>query len=128
MTAKHVSSQRLTFPMHFSRWGANLPATIGLPQFMQSKTSFATHGWVCPKMSTTYLPLVSPLLLGSATVTRACADNLNSSSSSSKLRSRPSLATRWHSEATSTIMESRRSPKKWDESCDKNITTIKNID
>ena len=120
-TATHINSQRFTFPMHFSKWGANLPATIGLPQFMQSNTSFATLGCVCPNMSTTYLPLVSPLLLGSATVTRACADSLNSSSSSSKLRSRPNLAIRWHSEATSTIMESRSSPKKWDESCNQNI-------
>ena len=119
---------RITFPMHFSKWGANLPATIDRPQFMHSNTSLATEGWDCPNMSTTYLLLASPLLLGSATLTRACADNLSSSSSSSKLRSRPNLAIRWHSDATSTIMESRRSPKKWDESCKQNPTKVRKYD
>lgn len=103
--------------MHFSKWGANLPAMIDRPQFMHWNISFATGGWVCPNMSTTYLPFASLLLLGSATLTLACADSFNSSSSSSKLESSPSLATLWHSDATSTMMESRRSKKKWDESC-----------
>lgn len=107
----------VTFPMHFSKCGANLPATTDRPQFMQSNTSLATEGCVCPNMSTTYLLFVSALLLGSATLARACADNLNSSSSSSKLRSMPSLAIRWHSEATSAIMESRRSLNTLAESC-----------
>lgn len=108
--------------MHFSKWGANLPATMERPQFMHSKISLATAGWVCPKISTTYLLLVSPLLLESATLARACADNLNSSSSSSKFRSSPNLATRWHSDATSTIIESNKSSKKWDESWNHNST------
>lgn len=119
--------QRITFPMHFSKWGANLPAMIDRPQFMHSNISLATGGWVCPNMSTTYLLLASPLLLGSATLTRACADSLNSSSSSSKLRSRPNLAIRWHSDATSTIMESSRSPKKWDESCKQKPTKSRKL-
>lgn len=108
--------------MHFSKWGANLPATMERPQFMHSKISLATGGWVCPKISTTYLLLVSPLLLESATLARACADNLNSSSSSSKFRSSPNLATRWHSDATSTIIESNKSSKKWDETWNHNST------
>ena len=43
----------------------------------QSNISFATGGWVCPNMSTTYLPFASLLLLGSATLTLACADCWN---------------------------------------------------
>lgn len=119
VSEKHIliTGQRVTLPMHFSKWGANLPAIIDRPQFMQSNISLATDGWVCPKISTTYLPFASLLLLESATLTRACAESLNSSSSSSKLRSRPNLAIRWHSDAISTITESRRSPNKLDESC-----------
>lgn len=107
----------LPFPMHFSEWGANMPAAIDLPQFMQSNISLATEGWLYPNMSTTYLLFVSPLLLGSAKLTHACADKLTSSSSSSDLGSRPNFAIRWDSDATSTIIESRRSPKVSNESC-----------
>lgn len=102
-------NRELTFPMHFSKCGANLPAMIDRPQFMQSKISLATAGCVWPKMSTTYLLFASPLLFESATLTRAWAESLSSSSSSSKFRSSPSLAMRWHSEAMSRITESNRS-------------------
>lgn len=112
-----MGGKSITLPMHFSKWGANRPAIIDLPQFMHSRISFATGGWVCPNISTIYLPLVSPLWLGSDALARASADNLNSSSSSSKLRSSPNLAIRCASDATSTIIESRRSPKISDDSC-----------
>lgn len=112
-----MGKKNFTFPMHFSKWGANLPAIMDCRQFMHSNISFAIEGCVCPKISTMYFPLTSPLLLASATIARASAESLISSSWTSKLRSRPNLAVRWHSDATSMIIESRRSPNKWADSC-----------